>query len=103
MPFFSDLGDGYFFDKVLSEQGDFLFGGEVATLLSHEYSSARVLPLTLTKANSCFDWSNTPLPPYVRQTFHEIPAAIGVLRQVLEPGVLLNWDRGWLLVLRDCR
>src|SRR5215813_12870863 len=58
--FLADLGDGYFFDKVLSEQGDFLFGGEVATLLSHEYSSARVLPLTLTKANSCFDWSNTP-------------------------------------------
>ena len=61
MPFFSDLGDGYFFDKVLSEQGDFLFGAEVATLLSHEGSSARVLPLTLTKANSCFDWGKTSL------------------------------------------
>jgi hypothetical protein len=31
----------------------------VATLLSHEGSSARVLPLTLTKANSCFDWGKT--------------------------------------------
>jgi len=31
----------------------------VATLLSHGYSSARVLPLTLTKANSCFDWGKT--------------------------------------------
>src|SRR5579884_1644748 len=48
-----------FFDEVLSEQGDFLFGAEVATLLSHGYSSARVLPLTLTKANSCFDWGKT--------------------------------------------
>src|SRR5437588_4409473 len=55
----ADLGDGYFFDEVLSEQGDFLFGAEVATLLSHEGSSASVWPLTLTKANSCFDWCKT--------------------------------------------
>ena len=45
--------------EVLSEQVDFLFGAEVATLLSHECSSARVLPLTLTKASSCFDWGKT--------------------------------------------
>src|SRR6185437_8019684 len=57
--FLADLGDGYFFDEVLSEQGDFLFGAEMATLLSHGCSSARVLPLTLTKASSCFDWGNT--------------------------------------------
>src|SRR5215831_567675 len=57
--FLADLGDGDFFDEVLSEQGDFLFGAEVATLLSHECSSARVLPLTLTKASSCFDWGKT--------------------------------------------
>src|SRR6516164_10349672 len=55
--FLADLGDRNFFDEVLSEQGDFLFGAEVAPLLSHECSSARVLPLTLTKANSCFDWT----------------------------------------------
>jgi hypothetical protein len=57
--FLTDLGDGDFFDEVLPEQGDFLFGAEVATLLSHGCSSARVLPLTLTKASSCFDWGNT--------------------------------------------
>src|SRR5215831_89642 len=57
--FLTDLGDRNFFDEVLSEQGDFLFGAEVATLLSHGCSSARVLPLTLTKASSCFDWGKT--------------------------------------------
>jgi len=46
--FLADLGDGHFFDEVLSEQGDFLFGAEVATLLRHGCSSARVLLLTLT-------------------------------------------------------
>src|SRR5215469_14189292 len=61
--FLADLGDGDFFDEMLSEQSDFLFGAEVAALLRHECSSARVLPLTLTKASSCFDWSNTVQDP----------------------------------------
>ena len=57
--FFTDIGNRDFFEKVQSEDGDFLRDREMATLSGHEYSSARVLPLTLAKASSCFDWSNT--------------------------------------------
>jgi hypothetical protein len=49
------VGDRDFIDEVFSEQGDLLLGRVGATLPGHECSSARVLPLTLTKANSCFD------------------------------------------------
>src|SRR5262245_13799948 len=58
--FFAEIGDRDFLDEVLPEQGDLLLRGEVATLPGHGCSSARVLPLTLTKANSGFDWGNTP-------------------------------------------
>src|SRR5262249_44767035 len=39
--------------------GDLLLGGEMATLAVHGCSSARVLPLTLSKANSCSAGGNT--------------------------------------------
>jgi hypothetical protein len=57
--FLADLGDEDIFDAVPSEQGGFLFGAEVATLLRPGRSSARVVPLTLSKASSCFDWGDT--------------------------------------------
>jgi hypothetical protein len=57
--FLADVGDRDFIDEVLSEQGDLLLRTEVTTLPGHRCSSARVLPLTLPKANSCFDWGNT--------------------------------------------
>src|SRR5262249_20251235 len=56
---FADVGCRDFIDEVFPEQGDLLLGAEVATLPGHERSSARVLPLTLAKATSCFDWGNT--------------------------------------------
>ena len=57
--FLTEIGDRDFVERVFSEQGDLLLGGEMATLLGHGCSSARVLPLTLSKASSCFDWGNT--------------------------------------------
>ena len=57
--FLADVGDRDFIDEVFSEQSDLLLGGVVTALTSHECSSARVLPRTLTKANSGFDWGNT--------------------------------------------
>jgi hypothetical protein len=50
--FLTDVGDGLLLQEVESEQGDLLLGGKVTTLASHDRSSARVLPLTLPKANS---------------------------------------------------
>ena len=58
--FFAQVGDRDLVEEMLPEQGDLLFSGEVATLPDQECSSARVLPLTLTKATSGFDWGNTP-------------------------------------------
>src|SRR5262249_39189694 len=49
---------------VFPEQGNLLLRAEVATLPGHGCSSARVLPLTLAKANSCFDWGNTDEDAY---------------------------------------
>src|SRR5262245_9248540 len=56
---FADVGNRDLIDEVFPEQGDLLLGAEVATPSGHERSPARVLPLTLAKANSCSDWGNT--------------------------------------------
>ena len=48
----TDVRDGLLLQEVEAEQGDLLLGGERTTLTSHDKSSARVLPLTLTKAKS---------------------------------------------------
>ena len=52
--FFADVGDGDLVEEVLSEQGDLLLRGKVTALTAHGCSSAKVLPLTLAKANSSF-------------------------------------------------
>jgi hypothetical protein len=50
---FTDVGDGLLLQEVEAQDGDLLLRGKMATsLLSHEFSSARVLPLTPSKANS---------------------------------------------------
>src|SRR5215471_16979148 len=49
---FADVGDRNLVEQVLSEQGDLGFRGKVPTLPGHGCSSARVLPLTPTKATS---------------------------------------------------
>jgi hypothetical protein len=48
----ADVGDGLLLQEVEAEQGDLLFGREVAALPGHGSSSARVLPLTPAKASS---------------------------------------------------
>ena len=57
--FFAEIRNRNLVEEVLSKQGDLLLRGEMATLSGHECSSARVLPLTLTKASSYSDWSKT--------------------------------------------
>src|SRR5581483_8500679 len=57
---FAQIGDGDFLQEMGPENGDLLLRSEVAALPAHECSSARVLPLTPTKANSRSDWGNTP-------------------------------------------
>src|SRR5581483_4145652 len=56
---FAQIGDGDFLQEMGPENGDLLLRSEVAALPAHECSSARVLPLTPTKANSRSDWGNT--------------------------------------------
>jgi hypothetical protein len=51
--FLADVGDGLLLQEVESEQSNLLLWGKVAALSRHECSSARVLPLTPAKANSC--------------------------------------------------
>jgi len=60
--FFAEIGNRDFVEEVLPKHGDLLFGAKVATLPGHGYSSARVLPLTLSEASSCSDWRNTSPP-----------------------------------------
>src|SRR5215813_6303558 len=60
--FFTDVGNRDFLDEVEPKGGDLLLRGVVAALPGHECSSARVLPLTPAKANSCSDWGNTVVP-----------------------------------------
>jgi hypothetical protein len=50
--FLTDVRDGLLLQEVETKQGDLLLRGKVTTLASHGMSSARVLPLTLRKANS---------------------------------------------------
>ena len=57
--FFAQVGNSDLLDEVFPKEGDLLLGGEGPTLAGHGCSSARVLPLTLTKATSGFDWGNT--------------------------------------------
>src|SRR5262249_24821819 len=56
---FAEIRDRDFVEEVLPQNGNLLLRGVVATLPGHGCSSARVLPLTLAKANSCLDRSNT--------------------------------------------
>src|SRR5262249_30170102 len=57
--FLTDVGDRGLLDEVFAEQGDLLLGSEVAALPGHGCSSEGVLPLTPSKANSCFGWGKT--------------------------------------------
>src|SRR5262249_38806913 len=57
--FFTDVGDGDLVEEVLSEQGDLLPRTKMAALAGHGCSSARVLPLTLSKESSSSDWGKT--------------------------------------------
>src|SRR5262249_38298366 len=57
--FLTDVGDRGLLDEVFAEQGDLLLGSEVAALPGHGGSSEGVLPLTPSKANSCFGWGKT--------------------------------------------
>jgi hypothetical protein len=57
--FFAEVGNRDLVEEMLSEQGDLLLRGKVTALPGHACSSARVLPLTLSKASSCFDWGKT--------------------------------------------
>src|SRR5262249_24128400 len=57
--FLAQVGNSDLLDEVIPKDGDLLLGGEGPTLAGHGCSSARVLPLTLTKATSDFDWGNT--------------------------------------------
>ena len=59
--FLTDVGERDLIDQVFSKQGDLLLRAVVTPLPGHGCSSARVLPLTLTKANSHFDWGNTAM------------------------------------------
>jgi hypothetical protein len=56
---FAKVGDRDLVEKVFAEQGDLLLRGKVTALPGHGYSSGRVLPLTLPKANSRFGWGKT--------------------------------------------
>jgi hypothetical protein len=51
----TDVGDGLLLQEVEAQKADLLLRGEVTTLPWHEYSSARVLPLTLPKESSSSD------------------------------------------------
>jgi hypothetical protein len=55
----AQIRDGDFLQEMGPENRDLLLRGEVATLPAHEKSSARVLPLTPTKASSRSDWGDT--------------------------------------------
>jgi len=50
--FLTDVRDGLLLQEVETKQSDLLLRGKMTTLASHGMSSARVLPLTLRKANS---------------------------------------------------
>jgi hypothetical protein len=52
---FTDVGDRLLLQEVKTQEGHLLLRSEVTALLSHGYSSARVLPLTPAKANSSSD------------------------------------------------
>src|SRR5581483_11296758 len=67
---FAQIGDGDFLQEMGPENGDLLLRSEVAALPAHECSSARVLPLTPTKANSRSDWGNTRPHSFVRSLLH---------------------------------
>src|SRR5262249_32198975 len=90
---FADIGDRDLVEEVLSEQGDLGLSGKVARLPGHGWSSARVLPLTLTKANSCFDWGNTDLIDqnyrFPEEWYRQIPVASGY--EELKNQGLLDW------------
>jgi hypothetical protein len=52
---FTEIGDRDLVEEVFSEQGDLGLRSKVAMGPAHNWSSARVLPLTPAKASSCFD------------------------------------------------
>src|SRR5262245_19453323 len=56
---FPEIGTRDLVEKMLSEHGAFLLAREVTALPVQGSSSARGLPLTLPKANSCFDRGKT--------------------------------------------